>query len=74
MTEGIADRADGAKIRLHRLRRGLTRPVLAGLVGISVSYLEKIERDDRTVGDLALLARLARHLRVESPICCRRPP
>jgi len=65
MMDGTAPHADGARLRLLRTRHGLSRPVLAGLVGISVSYLEKLERGDRTTRDLALLGRLARQLRVE---------
>jgi transcriptional regulator with XRE-family HTH domain len=34
----------GQRIQILRERRGLTRPVLAGLVGMSASWLKSIER------------------------------
>lgn len=55
----------GERIRHLRERRGMTRPVLAGLVGgYSADWLKRIERGDRGVSVPALL-RLARVLRID---------
>jgi transcriptional regulator with XRE-family HTH domain len=49
----------GQRIRLRREARGMTRPVLAGLVGRSADWLKKIERGERQLNSLALLLQLA---------------
>jgi transcriptional regulator with XRE-family HTH domain len=54
----------GEKIRLRRESRGLTRPVLAGLVGRSPDWLKKIETGVRPLNSLTMLIALARALRV----------
>ncbi|RLV10459.1 transcriptional regulator [Streptomyces griseocarneus] len=54
----------GDRIRFHRERRGMTRPVLAGLVGRGSDWLKKIERGDRDLRDHTLLVRLANALRL----------
>lgn len=60
----VACRTTGERIRLKRESRGLTRPVLAGLVGRSSDWLKKIETGVRPLNSLALLVELARSLGV----------
>lgn len=55
----------GERIRYWRERRGHSRPVLAGQVGRSASWLEKVERGDRPADNVHVLLRLARVLKVE---------
>lgn len=55
----------GERIRILRERRGLTRKVLAGLVGRSEDWLKKIETGGRDLRSITLLVRVARVLRVE---------
>lgn len=55
----------GARIRQLRQARGMSRPVLAGLVGRSPDWLKKIERGDRHLNSLPLLLRVADVLEVE---------
>ncbi|GAA4619981.1 helix-turn-helix transcriptional regulator [Actinoallomurus vinaceus] len=54
----------GERIRVLRERRGLSRPVLANLVGRGPDWLKKIERGERELRDYTLLVRLATALRV----------
>jgi transcriptional regulator with XRE-family HTH domain len=56
----LAGKRTGERIQILRERRGITRPVLAGLVGMSASWLKGIERDTR----LPLLVKLAEALAV----------
>lgn len=49
----------GERIRLHRVARGMSRPVLAGLVGRSSDWLKKIERGERQLTDLSMLLQIA---------------
>ncbi|WP_431888755.1 helix-turn-helix domain-containing protein [Nocardiopsis alba] len=58
------DLTTGERIRLVRERRGLTRPVLAGLVGRSPDWLKKIENGDRPIRSITHLVRLATALHV----------
>ncbi|WP_328808662.1 helix-turn-helix domain-containing protein [Nonomuraea montanisoli] len=51
--------ATGARIQLLRERRGMSRTVLAGLVGRGPSWLKKIERGERELRSYELLNRLA---------------
>jgi transcriptional regulator with XRE-family HTH domain len=51
----IDDWGIGQRIAAHRMRRGLTQDELAGLVGISLSLMKKIESGQRHV------ARAERH-------------
>lgn len=55
----------GELIRFHRERRGMSRPVLSGLVGRSSDWLKKIENGDRELRSLPMLFRLAQALRLE---------
>lgn len=59
-----AELTTGERIRLHRERRGMSRPVLAGLVGRSADWLKKIENGDRELRSLPMLVRLAQALRI----------
>lgn len=62
---GAGDRLSvGERIAFYRRRRGLTQRVLAGLVGRSEDWLSKVERGDREVRRLDVLAELARALRI----------
>jgi transcriptional regulator with XRE-family HTH domain len=54
----------GQRIRIRREARGMSRPVLAGLVGRSADWLKKIENGDRRLNSLPLLIELARALGV----------
>ncbi|MFC7596412.1 helix-turn-helix domain-containing protein [Terrabacter sp. GCM10028922] len=54
----------GERIAFYRRRRGLTQAVLAGLVGRSEDWLSKIERGERPLRRLDVLADLAKSLRV----------
>ncbi|MEV6984800.1 helix-turn-helix transcriptional regulator [Sphaerisporangium sp. NPDC051017] len=53
------DFTPGQRIRWYREKRGMTRPVLAGLVGRGPSWLKKIERGERETPSYELLSRLA---------------
>jgi transcriptional regulator with XRE-family HTH domain len=55
----------GERIAFYRRRRGLTQPVLAGLVGRSVDWVGKVERGERQLRRLDVLTVVARALRVE---------
>ena len=54
----------GERIAHYRARRGMTQSVLAGLVARSEDWLSKIERGERDIRRLDVLAELARALRV----------
>jgi transcriptional regulator with XRE-family HTH domain len=48
MLDDLAGKRTGERIQILRELKGLSRPVLAGLVGMSPSWLKGIERaDDR---------------------------
>ncbi|MFD7162081.1 helix-turn-helix domain-containing protein [Streptomyces violascens] len=65
MTELPTELTTGERIRIHRERRGMSRPVLAGLVGRSPDWLKKIERGDRELRSLPMLIRLTQVLRLD---------
>src|SRR6476469_9643100 len=54
----------GDRIAFYRRRRGLTQRLLAELVGRSEDWLSKIERNEREVRRLDVLAEVASALRV----------
>lgn len=54
----------GKRIELARRRRGLSRAVLAGLVGRSAEWIRQVEREERTVDRLSVLLRLAEVLKI----------
>src|SRR2546430_1063896 len=60
----IDEWAIGQRIASHRMRRGLTQQELAGLVGISLSLMKKIESGDRPVTRFSQLVLFAQALRV----------
>jgi transcriptional regulator with XRE-family HTH domain len=62
--DDLAGRRTGERIQILRERKGLTRPVLAGLVGMSASWLKGIERGTRLPPRLPLLVKLAEALAV----------
>lgn len=64
MLDDIAGRRTGERIQILRERKGLTRPVLAGLIGMSPSWLKGIERGTRLPPRLPLLVKLAEALGV----------
>ncbi|MFE9257912.1 helix-turn-helix domain-containing protein [Streptomyces sp. NPDC006879] len=64
MTDLPAELTTGERVRILRERRGLSRPVLAGLVGRSSDWLKKIENGDRDLRSITLLVRLANVLHV----------
>jgi transcriptional regulator with XRE-family HTH domain len=59
-----AEFTTGERIRHLRERRGMTRVVLANLVGYSADWLKRIEAGQRGVS-IPALVRLARVLRVD---------
>lgn len=64
MLDDLAGKRTGERIQILRERKGLTRPVLAGLVGMSASWLKGIERGTRLAPRLPLLVKLAEALDV----------
>ncbi len=54
----------GERIAFYRARRGLTQVELANLVGRGPDWLSKIERGERPLRNVEILAELARALRV----------
>lgn len=64
MLDDLAGKRTGERIQIIRERKGLTRPVLAGLVGMSASWLKGIERGTRLPPRLPLLVKLAEALAV----------
>lgn len=60
----LAGRRTGERIQILRECKGLSRPVLAGLVGMSPSWLKGIERGTRLPPRLPLLVKLAEALAV----------
>src|SRR5439155_4667396 len=61
----IDEWAIGQRIASHRVRRGLTQDELAGLVGISLSMMKKIESGDRLVTRFSQLVLFAQVLRIK---------
>jgi transcriptional regulator with XRE-family HTH domain len=55
----LAGKRTGERIQILRERKGFTRPVIAGLVGMSPSWLKGIERGTRLPPRLPLLVKLA---------------
>ncbi len=64
MPEPSSPLSIGERISFYRRRRGLTQVVLAGLVGRSTSWLQKVERGDRRIDRISVVADIARVLRV----------
>jgi transcriptional regulator with XRE-family HTH domain len=54
----------GERVAFYRRRRGLSQVVLANLVGRTEDWLSKIERGERDIRRLDVLADVARELRV----------
>ncbi len=65
MIDDLAGKRTGERIQILRERRGLTRPVLAGLVGMSASWLKGIERGTRLPPRLPMLVKLAEVLGID---------
>ncbi|MGW1989310.1 helix-turn-helix domain-containing protein [Embleya sp. NPDC001921] len=59
-----ADLSTGERIEWLRTRRGMSRPVLAGLCGRGPDWLKKIESGERELRDYRLILRLASALGV----------
>jgi transcriptional regulator with XRE-family HTH domain len=64
MLDDLAGKRTGERIQILRERKGLSRPVLAGLVGMSPSWLKGIERGTRLPPRLPMLVKLAEALAV----------
>jgi transcriptional regulator with XRE-family HTH domain/tetratricopeptide (TPR) repeat protein len=62
--DDLAGKRTGERIQILRERKGLSRPVLAGLVGMSPGWLKGIERGTRLPPRLPLLVKLAEALAV----------
>lgn len=56
--------AFGERVRILRTRRGMTRPVLAGLLDKSPSWVKQVERGDIYTPSLPTVLRIAEALRV----------
>ncbi|WP_158607974.1 helix-turn-helix domain-containing protein [Nocardia panacis] len=57
----------GQRIEIRRRRRGLSRKVVAGLVGRSEEWLRLVESGQRRLDSIALLTRLAEVLQIDDP-------
>jgi transcriptional regulator with XRE-family HTH domain len=55
----------GRRIKLYRQRLGMTQEVLAGLAGVSVSWLSQVERGERALDSLRCLITVADVLGVD---------
>jgi transcriptional regulator with XRE-family HTH domain len=64
MPDDLAGKRTGERIQILRERKGLSRPVLAGLVGMSASWLKGIEQGRRLPPRLPVLVKLAEALAV----------
>jgi len=64
MLDDLAGTRTGERIQILRERKGLSRPVLAGLVGMSASWLKGIEQGRRLPPRLPVLVKLAEALAV----------
>jgi transcriptional regulator with XRE-family HTH domain len=67
------DACIGTRIATYRRRRGRSQAALAGLVGLSVSWLSQVERGVRSVDRLSVLLDLAQVLHVEVEALTSRP-
>ncbi|MFI6683379.1 helix-turn-helix domain-containing protein [Streptomyces sp. NPDC050485] len=56
--------AFGQRVQILRDRRGMSRPVLAGLLGMSPSWLKQVENGQIQVPKLPMILRIAEVLRV----------
>jgi len=56
--------AFGQRMQIHRQRRGMSRPVLAGFLGKSPSWVKQVERGEIQVPKLPTILRIAELLRV----------
>jgi transcriptional regulator with XRE-family HTH domain len=63
MARDLEGRSTGERIRILRERRGMSRPVLAGLVGRGPEWLKKIESGERELRNVRLLVALAQALK-----------
>ncbi|GAA4855332.1 helix-turn-helix domain-containing protein [Pseudonocardia benzenivorans] len=62
---GVGDNMSvGERIAFYRARRGLTQTQLANLVGRKIDWLSKIERGERQLRNVELLAEVAKVLRI----------
>ena len=64
MLDDLNGKRTGERIQILRERKGLSRPVLAGLVGMSASWLKGIEQGRRLPPRLPVLVKLAEALAV----------
>lgn len=64
MLDDLAGKRTGERIQILRERKGLSRPVLAGLVGMSAGWLKGIEQGRRLPPRLPVLVKLAEALAV----------
>src|SRR6202035_5561587 len=64
MLDDLAGKRTGERIQILRERKGLSRPVLARLVGMSAGWLKGIEQGRRLPPRLPVLVKLAEALAV----------
>lgn len=69
----MADSSIGKRIKVYRRRRGLSQVALAGLVGLSESWLSQVERGIRSVDKMSVLLDLAEVLHVDVQALTGRP-
>jgi transcriptional regulator with XRE-family HTH domain len=60
MSEQTGDLTPGQRVAWHRVRRGLSQEVLAGLVGRTEDWLSKIENDRAPLDRLSVVRSLAK--------------
>lgn len=64
MRERPGDLTPGQRVAWHRVRRGLSQDVLAGLVGRTGDWLSKVENDRAPLDRLSVIRSLAKALGV----------
>jgi hypothetical protein len=69
--EGMDDQARviGQRVRYWRLRRNLGRQQFADMVGRSTSWLDKVEKGERSLLRLPMLDRVASQHSTLTPVC-----
>ncbi len=58
----------GDYIRQRRIEQGMTLSTLATLIGVSASYLSRIERGERSVPGMTFITRMASALHLDSSL------
>ncbi|MFA1546467.1 helix-turn-helix domain-containing protein [Actinomadura chokoriensis] len=64
MSDHLQHLSPGQRVAWHRVRRGMSQEVLAGLVGRTEDWLSKIENDRAALDRLSIIRALADALRI----------